>query len=1148
MTLKRFVTITLLYAFISSPISCRDDGPRVLVFSGTEVWEHGSIPFANEAIQKLGEENGYLVDLSQDASVFNDTDLKWYDAVIFNNTTGNVLNAQQQAAFERYIQAGGGYVGIHSAADTEYEWPWYGKLMGAYFESHPHNPNVRTASLKVTNKDHPATRGLPDRWERKDEWYNYTYFYPDLKVLAYLDEESYTGGTNGSTHPIAWYHEFDGGRAFYTGGGHEEASFSEPLFLQHLQGGISYAMGNGRKLDYSKATAVPAPEENRFEKTVLINDLNTPMELAVAEDGRVFYTELRSANLGVFDTRSGTQSIVHRFEVTTKGGTGLIGVTLDPDFAANNYMYLYYSPPVEGEPIWFNLSRFVVRANNTLDLESERVLLRVPVEENSGAHHGGSLAFDSEGNLFLSTGDSSSPFPADGYAPLDERPGAEYYSLDAQRSAGNTNDLKGKILRIHPLQEAEEGDPLYSIPDGNLFPPGTDKTRPEIYAMGCRNPYRIAVNPDTGTVYWGDIGPDAGEEGPQGPRGYDEFNQAKAPGNFGWPYFIGDNQAYADWDFAAKEAGPKFNPEAPVNDSPNNTGLRELPPAQHPMIWYPYVASETFPELGEGGRSAMAGAFYSYDPETGSAKKFPDYYDRTLFVFEWMRNWVMALRFNAEEKLLRAEPFMSARGDFRRPIDLAFGKDGVMYMLEYGSVYGADNEDARLVKIEYNRGNRKPVARASIIDSAALAERSGKVFITSELRTVAGQREIAGKAPLRVHFSSGGTVDPDDNDSLSYEWFLQGPEKRTTEKNPVHTYRQAGVYRAVLKVSDREGLSSTDTLLVQVGNAPPVVSLESPQNKSFFWEGVPFVYSLEVHEEEDGNIPEESIKVTLGYDPSPSTLSQEDRSYGDPAKAVPLGYSLIERSDCKACHLVEGTSVGPSYTEVSKRYKGQANALAILKSKIIQGGGGNWGESVMSAHPQLAPQDVEEMVKYILSLTEAREEAEQLPVSGTFDFTRHKEEEPRGVYTLTASYTDQGAHGIQPLTGRDVLKFRNARVPTVFMDAYAPFERFGNYVTNARHKAYYMLKNVDLTGIRGFLYEYAAGEVPGHIAVRIDSRAGPVIAKTPYNPTADWDTVETTEVLLEAPVPGRHDLYFIMLRPEEPNEDIINLKAVTFLN
>ena len=374
--------------------------PRVLVFSKTNGWKHTSIPFGIEAIFKLGKENGFLVDTTRNATFFDDFNLKQYRAVIFNNTTRNVLNAEQQAAFERYIQAGGGFVGIHSAADTEYEWPWYDKLVGAHFASHPHNPNVRKAVVNVTDTSHLSTKGLPGHWERTDEWYNYRSFYPGIKVLAYLDENSYEGGTNGSNHPIAWYHEFDGGRAFYTGGGHQDSSFSEPLFVNHLLGGIKYAMGTGTgKLDYSKAYAVAMPEENRFVKTILVNDLDTPMELAVAPDGRVFYTELRSANLSVFDTKTGKNSLVHQFNVATKGGTGLIGVTLDPNFSTNHFIYLYYSPPIDKEPIIFNLSRFLVKTDNSLDLESEKILLQVPVQEISGAHHGGSLAWDQRRKL-----------------------------------------------------------------------------------------------------------------------------------------------------------------------------------------------------------------------------------------------------------------------------------------------------------------------------------------------------------------------------------------------------------------------------------------------------------------------------------------------------------------------------------------------------------------------------------------------------------------------------------------------------------------------------------------------------------------------------------------------------------------------------
>lgn len=216
---------------------------RVLIFSRTKGYYHESIPSGIAAIQKLGSENGFQVDTTKDAGKFTADNLKNYKAIIFLSTTQDVLNDEQQAAMENYIRSGGGFVGIHAAADTEYEWPWYNKLVGAYFKSHPNNPNVRKAVVNVLNKDHIATKGLPDKWERSDEWYNYKDINPELKVLARLDEKSYQGGENGDNHPIIWYHDYDGGRAFYTGGGHTKESYDDPVFMQHVLGGIEYAMG-----------------------------------------------------------------------------------------------------------------------------------------------------------------------------------------------------------------------------------------------------------------------------------------------------------------------------------------------------------------------------------------------------------------------------------------------------------------------------------------------------------------------------------------------------------------------------------------------------------------------------------------------------------------------------------------------------------------------------------------------------------------------------------------------------------------------------------------------------------------------------------------------------------------------------------------
>ncbi|MGV3589600.1 MAG: ThuA domain-containing protein [Adhaeribacter sp.] len=214
--------------------------PAILVFYKTAGFYHESIPDGIAAIQKLGQENNIAVETTKDASLFNENILKKYKAVVFLSTTQDVLNPQEQIAFEQYIKRGGGFVGIHAATDTEYDWPWYNQLVGAYFDSHP---AVQKATILIKDKTHPATAFLPDKWERVDEWYNFKSINPNVKVLATLDESSYKGGKNGANHPIVWYHEFDGGRAFYTAGGHTPKSFREPLFLQHLLAGIKYAMG-----------------------------------------------------------------------------------------------------------------------------------------------------------------------------------------------------------------------------------------------------------------------------------------------------------------------------------------------------------------------------------------------------------------------------------------------------------------------------------------------------------------------------------------------------------------------------------------------------------------------------------------------------------------------------------------------------------------------------------------------------------------------------------------------------------------------------------------------------------------------------------------------------------------------------------------
>jgi cytochrome c len=453
----------------------------------------------------------------------------------------------------------------------------------------------------------------------------------------------------------------------------------------------------------SPATNAP-PAPSHFRKVVLESDydrdgdgkpddtLRDVMEIALAADGRVFYIE-RAGSVRVWQPSSQTSVTLGTLPVYKELEDGLLGLTLDPGFARNGWLYLFYSEPEThlseaGKKIGTNrVSRFTV-TGETLDLASEKVLLRIPTQREQCCHSGGSLAFDADGNLYASVGDNTHPGESDGYSPIDERP--DRGPWNAQKSASNANDLRGKI------------------PKGNLFPPGTPATRPEIYVMGNRNPFRLSVDRKTGILYWGEVGPDAGGPNPKrGPAGFDEINQARRAGNFGWPYFGGDNKPYHQHDFATGQSGEAFDPAHPVNASVHNTGPKELPPAQPAFIWYPYGQSTKFPVVNAGGgRTAMAGPVYYFDPKLASPHRLPAAFDHTLFIYEWSRNWIIAVHLDAKNEIEigkdgkpRMERFC-ADLTFKRPMDLELGADGCLYVLENGTAW-AGNKDTQIIRLEY---------------------------------------------------------------------------------------------------------------------------------------------------------------------------------------------------------------------------------------------------------------------------------------------------------------------------------------------------------------------------------------------------------------------------------------------------------------
>ncbi|WP_316737925.1 ThuA domain-containing protein [Pedobacter aquatilis] len=244
--MKRILAFSIIICsiFLLQSFTKQSKKARILVFSKTKGFRHNSIETGKLAIQQLGLKNNFEVDTTENADAFVEGNLKKYATVVFLSTTGDVLNDKQQTAFEKYIKAGGGYVGIHAATDTEYDWPWYGKLAGAYFVSHP---EVQEARFVIKDKNHPSTKFFTDSvWMHKDELYNFKDINPDIKVLISIDETSYKGGKNGNFHPFSWYHNYDGGRAFYTSMGHTRECWTEDKFLNHLLGGIKYAMGKSK--------------------------------------------------------------------------------------------------------------------------------------------------------------------------------------------------------------------------------------------------------------------------------------------------------------------------------------------------------------------------------------------------------------------------------------------------------------------------------------------------------------------------------------------------------------------------------------------------------------------------------------------------------------------------------------------------------------------------------------------------------------------------------------------------------------------------------------------------------------------------------------------------------------------------------------
>ncbi|WP_419667829.1 PQQ-dependent sugar dehydrogenase [Streptomyces phaeochromogenes] len=653
--------------------------------------------------------------------------------------------------------------------------------------------------------------------------------------------------------------------------------------------------------DPAAAPAAPAAAED-FQQVTLAKgepEVGEPMSLAVLPDRSVLHTS-RDGELRITDS-AGNTKLAGKLAVYSHDEEGLQGVGIDPGFADNRFIYLYYAPPLDtpagdapetGTAADFapfdgvnRLSRFVLNADGTLDNASEKKILDVPATRGICCHVGGDIDFDAAGNLYLSTGDDSNPFQSDGYAPIDERANRNPV-FDAQRTSGNTNDLRGKILRIKV-----NADGSYTVPDGNLFAPGTEKTKPEIYAMGFRNPFRFSVDKKTGILYVGDYGPDAGAADPaRGPAGQVEFARVTEPGNFGWPYCTGNNDAYVDYDFGTGASGASFDCSAPKNTSPNNTGLTDLPPAQ--VAWIPYDGGSV-PEFGTGSESPMGGPVYDYDASLDSPVKFPEAYDGDFFAGEFGRRWIKRI---ASDDSGTVQSINDVPWTGTQVMDMAFGPDGALYVLDYGLAWFGGDENSALYRIENATDGHSPVAQAA-------ADRT------------------SGQAKLKVKFSSAGTTDAD-GDALTYSWDF-GDGGKSTAANPTYTYKKNGTYTATLTAKDTTGRTGSASVRIVVGNTAPKVTLQLPEDGQLFSFGDAVPFKVKVTDPEDGrSIDCAKVKVSfvLGHD-----------SHGHP---------LTTANGCS----------GTIQTSADGGHDEDANIFGVFDAEYTDNGGG--GQEALTTHDQ----------------------------------------------------------------------------------------------------------------------------------------------------------------------------------------------------
>ncbi|GAA0878815.1 hypothetical protein GCM10009119_17830 [Algoriphagus jejuensis] len=897
------------------------------------------------------------------------------------------------------------------------------------------------------------------------------------------------------------------------------------------------------------------PDASRFTQKVVVEGLEEPLQIEFDSNGHVYWIE-RIGQVKRFNEDTGAVELIGTVDLAEGTAPGLIGILLDRDFEISKQLFLYYSAKADkGDAM--RLSRFELGVDGKLDIASEKVILTVPWEQPDGSHFGGGMTWDKGGNLYLSIGADSHPTQ---YSPLPfTNEGGR--GQDEARTAGNTNDLRGSIIRIKP-----QSDGSYSIPEGNLFAQGSPNTLPEIYVMGNRNPWRLSIDSETQYLHWGEVGPDAGIDSEEfGPMGYDEFNVAKSAGNFGWPYFIGYNSAYKSYDYTTGTYGKPYDPDSSYNDSPNNTGLKILPPAQPALIAYPYQVSEEWPILGSAARSAVGGPIFRKADFSGTAESvFPDYFEGKWFVTDYVRNYIMVIEMDEDRsKVVSLDRFLPAEMlTHSQPLDMDFSPNGDLYLVEYG-IGGS----GKISRIEYNAGNRAPIAAAS-------------------------SSVLNGKPPLELHLSSEGSVDLD-GDRLTYNWTVNnmdgGSQQGFDTANPTLHLEEDGKYEVKLEVADPSGLTSMDSFQVIVGNSKPQVKFKILEgNQSFYFPDAIIYYEVSV-EDPEGNIEKEKVIVTAQYIPSGMEYRQLERlnTQGELNPDTRLKHlnakGLVQKYNCVSCHAEATKLVGPAFQDVALKYKGNSEAFEILTKSIVEGGSGKWGNIIMPPQPTLSSPEVSQIIDYILEINSVDGASLRLGTSGKYQTKAYEKKGPggrldsyfrtpleMGSYVFLASYTDGGSNekaGLE-LSGND---YHLLRYPVLAPEEADFFSESGISYTPSTNDPGFIFTGkgghigfgkIDLTGInqvkigapnRFWHWSHFMGAT---IEIRLGGPDGRLVGEPFTIPAAPkgekgpffGEAMGVPAIIDVSVAEGIHDLYIVVKNPAAKESDaLVMMTGIEFI-